>query len=1006
MSVLAEVLRAAGAARGHAFERLCRTLLREHPLYAGRFSDVWMWDDWPLRWGRDVGIDLVAREHGGKLWAIQAKAYAPEYWIKKADIDSFLAAAARPCFDVRLLIASTDRLGPNALTALHGVGALTLLASDLDALEVNWENASADTIEVVRKPARPASVRAVDAAVEGFSRSDRGQLHMACGSGKTLVGLWTAERLEAQSTLVLLPSLSLLGQTLREWTLNSARPLSVLAVCSDETVADTSVSSTSQLPVPVTTDASEVAAFLAAAGPRVVFATYQSAAVVGQALRAGGTRFDLLLADEAHRCAGRRAGMFALALDDAALPSARRLFMTATPRLYSGRLQVAAADVDVEVASMDDESLFGPVFHRLTFGQAIEQGLLADYRVVIVGIDEPTLAAHVQRRTLVQPDGTEDVLDAATLASLVAVARTMPKYELSRVVTFHNRVEAARHFAGRLPTVCAWLDDPDAPQPVASHVSGSMSAGVRADRLRDLRQGTKSRPYILSNARCLAEGVDVPNLDGVVFVEPRTSQIDIVQAVGRAIRSAAGKTQGTIVLPVLLHDDGLELALEDSAFAHVWQVLRALRAHDEILAEELDDLRRSLGRRGSSGASLPSKIVFDLPEGISKEAFEALTIRLIDGCSSNWNYFFGLVQRYCEREGKANPPSRHVEDGRLLGGWVTLQRRNAREGLLSATRRAELEKLPGWSWDTLSDGWQRTYDVLADYAAEHGHAAPVHTVEHGGYRLGAWVSQQRSGYHRGMLSAHAIEALESLPGWTWLVQGKDLDAALDALQCFLDREGHMDVPREHCERDFKLGAWLYTRRRAARYANLGVKVRGALDERFPGWLPAVLPSVAPRTISTKVWLKRFAQHEQIAAETGSCIPPADAPSARELRYWRSRQRVDRGKGQLTEQEIAKLSALPGWSWEPVSNRWDQRCAELATFADRHGHTTPSRDDEEHRSLAMWVEKQQRAQRAGRLSEDQVRRLSSIPGWTAECRKPPQRNYTRGGASPTGRNVTS
>ncbi len=380
--------------RGREFERICRWYLTSAPQYRRRFQHVWLWRDWPGMRAPDRGIDLVAEEHGGDLWAIQAKAYAPDYAIKKKDVDSFLAEAGRPDFSYRLLIATTDHLGPAAKSTLdeqrEPVG--YLLRSQLELAPVAWPQ-SPDDLRPRRPPRKkpfPHVKEAIRATVRGFNGNDRGQLIMACGTGKTLAAMWISERLDAKRTLILLPSLSLLAQTLREWSANASKPFDYLAVCSDASVAgeDDFLQHTSKLGLPVTTDPERIAAFLRRRGRRVVFATYQSSPQIAAALEGRVPTFDLAVADEAHRCAGRVGTEFTTILDSDQIRSKRRLFMTATPRFYTPRLRSEAGVLDVEVASMDDEAAFGPVFHRLSFGEAIERDLLSDYQVVVVGVTD------------------------------------------------------------------------------------------------------------------------------------------------------------------------------------------------------------------------------------------------------------------------------------------------------------------------------------------------------------------------------------------------------------------------------------------------------------------------------------------------------------------------------------------------------------------------------------------------------------------------------------------
>ena len=596
--------------RGRQFARICQWFLTHDPVYAHELRRVWLWDDWPGRWGADAGIDLVAEDHEGHLWAIQAKAYNAAYWVTKHDVDTFLSESGRPEFSFRLLIATTDRIGPTAKRTIEAQEkqASVLLLGELEAAEVDWPASPSDLRAPQLSPRRPEGRwayqgEAMNAVVEGFDQSDRGQLIMACGTGKTLTALFINEKLAAQRTLVLVPSLSLLAQTLREWTANTEAEFDFLPVCSDETVADPDavVANTSDLGFPVTTDPEEIATFLRRrSGPRVVFATYQSSPQIAKAFRLGRVpAFDLVIADEAHRCAGRVSSDFATVLDSEAIKARRRLFMTATPRYFTGRVVKEAKEADFEVASMDDEAAFGPVFHRLGFAEAIQRDLLTDYQVAVVGVDDATYRDWAQRGRFVTIDGTE-VTDARTLAGQIGLAKAMRRYDLHRTITFHSRVKRAQEFARDLPQVIAWM--PARQRPTghlwSDYASGEMPAGQRHVLLQHLGRLDRGERGLLANARCLAEGVDVPTLDGVAFIDPRRSEVDIVQAVGRAIRLAPDKTVGTIVIPVFIDtDEDPETALDGSAFKPVWDVIKALRSHDDELGEQLDELRRQLGRQ-------------------------------------------------------------------------------------------------------------------------------------------------------------------------------------------------------------------------------------------------------------------------------------------------------------------------------------------------------------------------------------------------------------------------
>jgi predicted helicase len=443
--------------KGAQFERICQWYLTADPVYAAQLRRVWLWNEWPGRWGIDAGIDLVAEDHDGQLWAIQAKAYDPAFRITKKDVNRFLAEAGRPMFAYRLLIATTNLIDKIAERTIQGQGTASFVnLAALERAEVDWPSspeALKPAKRIAPKKPRPHQREAIDAVVQGFETADRGQLIMACGTGKTLAALFIKEKVAANRTLVLLPSLSLLKQTLREWTANSTREFEFRAVCSDDTVVDddAAVSRTSDLGVPVTTSPTEIAGFLRRRSvPRVVFATYQSSPQIAKAFKLGRVPgFDLVVADEAHRCAGPTRSEFATILDPTKIKGARRLFMTATPRYFTGRIVREAKEADYEVASMDDEAKFGTVFHRLPFGEAIERELLTDYQVAVVGVDDATYREWAERGELVILHGSVRKTDARTLAGQIGLAKAMKKYDLHRTITFTHGSSAPAISPGR-----------------------------------------------------------------------------------------------------------------------------------------------------------------------------------------------------------------------------------------------------------------------------------------------------------------------------------------------------------------------------------------------------------------------------------------------------------------------------------------------------------------------------------------------------------------------------
>ena len=533
----------------------------------------------------------------------------------------------------RLLIATTDRIGANARQVLDGQekSVVRYHLTHFESAAVDYPD-SIERLSVGRRkplpePRRPYQIEAIENVISGFQTASRGQLVMACGTGKTFVCLWVKERLKAKRTLVLVPSLGLLSQILNDWTFAARDKFDALCVCSDQTVnrreEDEAISLVSDLPFPVSSDVTEIAHFLRRDKDQVIFSTYQSSPLIAQAQKNSDVpHFDLVIADEAHRCAGKSDSVFGTVLDDRLIKSERRLFATATPRVYKTGLKKAAEEFGVEVVDMNDEKSFGKRFHTLTFGEAIKRDLLTDYRVLIVGVDNERIKEWIENRRLVATD-TGHETDARSLAGQIGLLKAIKDWNLQRLISFHGRVKRAKEFSEDIIQVSDWLDGEHRPSRSlwAEYVSGEMPTIARRQKLKRLKNVGNEQIGLLSNARCLSEGVDVPALDGVAFIDPRSSEIDIIQSVGRAIRLSENKTMGTIVIPVFIEQtEDAETALEASDFKPIWDVLEALKSHDDRLSDELDQLRIELGakRKRSVGANDLTKIVFDLPTSVGE----------------------------------------------------------------------------------------------------------------------------------------------------------------------------------------------------------------------------------------------------------------------------------------------------------------------------------------------------------------------------------------------------
>ena len=806
---------------------------------------------------------------------------------------------------------------------------------------------------------------------------------MACGTGKTLTTLWIMEALEADRTLVLVPSLSLLAQTFAEWAANATVPFSPLLVCSDPTVRgqDEWVSTVTEIGFPVTTDPIEIAGFLGRRGRRIVFSTYQSSPRIADAYALGRVdRFDLVIADEAHRTAGPDSSDFATILDDDRIRTRKRLFTTATPRVFTGRVKREAEEADLEIASMDDENAYGPVIHRLTFGEAISRDLLSNYQVLIMGVDDTTIAEQIDEGRIVEVEGV-DVDDARTLAAHVGLAKAMRRFDLRRTITFHGLKKRAKDFASAFPAILEWMPSDHAPsgRVWARHVAGDMPTNTRTARIKRLKAVESDERGLLSNVRCLAEGVDVPALDAVAFIDPKGSQTVIVQAVGRAIRKADDKTISTIVLPVFIEDDDdPDSILKSSVFRPVWSVLRALRDHDEVLADELDQIRRAMGRRTAS-VDRPPKILVDVPDRLSEAFVEALNTRIVEATTERWEWWYGMLERWIESTGSAYVPKHADVDGHRLGAWTGTQRDEHQRGTLRVNRFTKLDALRpmGWRWNfyeaAFEEGYQHarkatdtlgTADIAADYVDPDD-----------GYRTGQWVSRVRRQCDR--LSAEQIAILENLEGWMWDPLADSWRTGYAHLVEYVDTHGDALVPQRYRSPDgFRLGSWVNNQRNWYRDPDREMpadRVQALNDRRGWSWNPE-----ADRWEDAFALLERFVDREGHAR-----VKQRHDEDGFRLGAWVATQRKAFKSGDLDPGRARRLLDLPGWAWDHHQAVWDEKYEALIRFEGREGHCqVPQRHKDGDVTLGLWVMVQRRER--DNMPDDRRNRLEAIRTWTWEA----------------------
>ncbi|MFF5893819.1 Helicase associated domain protein [Streptomyces globisporus] len=774
---------------------------------------------------------------------------------------------------------------------------------------------------------RPYQLEAVEAIVIGLTDGGRGQLHAACGSGKTLMSVMAASKLVPGNGLmvVLAPSLSLVAQMVTAWR-GLSRIDAVLAVCSDDTVVD-DPGHLEDIDAQVSTDPEEIAKWLGEqGGRRLIVGTYLSAHRLGEAMSAMGSAADFLVLDEAHHLAGRLDYATRRVLDEAFLPARRRLFMTATPRIDEVRGQSILGSV-----SMSDTEVFGPVLYEYPWARAIREGYLDDYRVVVIGVTRSQLVQVLKdERLLVDGPGAPDL---RVLAAQTVIAQAARQYGLRRIIAFSSRLDAAAEFTRTLPATLDRLPPVSRPEGVvhAERVSGDMDHRRREEALASLRipPGGTAGWTVLTNVRCLSEGVDVPAVDAIAFTHPKTSQVDIVQAVGRAVRRS-GDEQGiaTVIVPIVIPDSVEEVGdLEPGDFRVLWQVLRALRAHDETLGIELDN---QASHDTSSNPQLPARITVELPPGTSDDVLAGIKALTVKQTTSAWWTGFGHARTYAETHDDLNVPSAYrTQDGFALGTWMSNARQHRRKGWLRPERIAALDGI-GMIWDTTQLPWNQFLKELRAFRQEYGHLNVAQSyVSPSGYSLGLKVNTTRV---RAKQTPAAVKAALDDLGMIWDHSAMVWQQLFTACMDYVREHGHLEVKKAYETKDgYTLGIRLARYRKKWQDGTIDPAELASLREL--GWRPERGGKAGQWTAFLQACDRYVARYGSLKEIRKDYVDEQGYTLGKSIMYYRNLNNGTKThNGQAQKLPPARKRALEerGMSWESV---WAPKPSRDATAAE-------------------------------------------------------------------------
>ena len=706
---------------GKIFEVFTKLYFLVSPTEKDNFKNVWLFEETPLEvrnklnlGNQDYGVDLVLQDIEDQYFVVQCKYKNDESSKLNWSADK-IANLFAFCPNANGYIVFSNAIDLDNVSKTRHDNFTFYGVANLNEIEKETFNSIYSLLNqnqlVERKLYDPLPHQeiAINECKQWFTEGEesRGQLILPCGAGKTFTALWIKERLQTKNTLVLVPSLALLRQIKNEWLKQRKNIYQYLCVCSetdiDKETTDTLVTHTYEIDTRVTTDSEHVKTFLLKPfDEKVIFSTYHSLQVIADAIKEIDFEFDFTFCDEAHKTAGVGNNKFSLVHNNNLIPSKYRLYATATPRIVKESLKKKLGD-DLKYAyDMNDPDTFGYEFHRMTFKDAIEEDILVDYKIVAIGVNSDELKEYIEQRRFIDKNISID-----ELANNYALEHVMKKYNANHGLTFHSRVKLAQEFANRHGQLF--------PNTKTFSVSGEQPTSYRNLVLEEFKNSKKA---IVSNARCLTEGVDVPTIDLVYFCDPKNSKVDIVQAVGRALRKKKGKKLGLIVVPIYhSKKDEVENSISSGSFKNLLQVIRSLCDQDERLQDEINFIAFGKGKRKSSKIDIISSSFLEEQDKIILEGFEeklrnSLFDQIIDKSSNNWDLWFLNFKNYLESNNQEYPTKK---DDKELYNWIANQRNRKKNDTL---KNEELRKLHSinFVWSIIEWKWERMYSQFQEYA--------------------------------------------------------------------------------------------------------------------------------------------------------------------------------------------------------------------------------------------------------------------------------------------------
>ena len=937
---------------GKLFEYFTKYFFLCNQLFQNDIKNAWLLEEVPLEIKEklninhvDHGIDLVLENTKEEYIAVQCKFKNDETlklgWSKDKLGNLFGFASSIDKLIIFSNASEIDDVSRTRTDNLCFISIKDLLELDEDFF-ADVRNYITNNKKIVHKKATPFAyqTKIINEVNTYYKDNTRGKLILPCGTGKTLISLWIREELNSKLTLFLVPSLNLVRQTKNEWLKNCNNLFDYIIVCSENDIDNEQDSANIQLydlDSFVTEEPEAIRSFIKTKSERnkIIFSTYQSFQKIIDAYEEELPQIDLAICDEAHRTASINFGAFSLIHNDVnKMKIQRRLYMTATPRVYSQTIKKNIEESGNLLFDMSDEDTYGKEIYRMSFAEAIELGILVDYQIVCLGVNDDNV--HKLLSSNIYIDGKNSITD---YVNNYAVQLAFNKYSISHAITFHSKVKQAEQFAERNYKI--------SPDIQSYFVSGNQTASKRSLIISDFKNKSKS---IISNARCLTEGVDIPAVDAVFFCDPKNSKVDIVQAVGRALRKDKNNPQkiGKVIIPLYFSKDSdVEDEIDKSIYSNVVKIVRAIADHDERLQDEIN----TIAVKGSSNGNF-SRIQFyqesklgDLIafENIGEKIKNSLFDEIISKNSITWNLYFKELEEYLKQNNNIFPKQ---NDNAKLYKWCSQQRVFYSKNQLSAERVKLLESI-NFSWSVNDDAWNEKYLKLVDFRKNNpDHWPKFRNTTGEEHSLAIWMMHIDKEYKEERLKQDRYEKLLSID---YQFEDRNWYEIYDKHKKIIDELGHLPSYSENVN----IYNWL---------RNQYEKIDSG---KFSSEQLELLRKINIDSFNDVVenWENRYKFLKEYY-DKNNCLPSIsyDFGYITKINYgtWATIQRLKFRNGELTDEQIQKLESI-GFVLDSKTEKesiWDEKCEKLKKWLESHNNEYPKdlySNDKEEAMLASFVQ---------------------------------------------------